>query len=136
MKLGEAILERDGLEERLGVLESRLLHDLEQGRPTTHLQESLQRTANQVRDLGIAITWTENHAKLSGLPLSAYRARIEMLRRLALSVEKVNCEKADAFWESAHNDHKVLHAASWLVDLQVPKIDEPSGPRETKEEEN
>lgn len=136
MKLGEAILERDGLEERLRSLESRLLDDVQQGRPLGHLQDLFQRTANGVRDLSISIAWTENQVRLSGLPLSAYRIRVDMLRRLSVSMEKINREKADAFWESAHNDYKVLQAATWLVDLQVPKIEGTSGAGEAKEEES
>lgn len=136
MKLGEAILERDGLEERLRTLEARLATDLAQGRPLSHLQDDLCRTSNLVRDLTIAISWTENQVRLSGIPLSAYRIRINALRRLAFSIEGVNHEKADSFWESAHNEYKVLQAATWLIDLQVPKVESISGPSETKEEEN
>lgn len=128
MKLGEAILERDGLEERLKTLEIRVEYQY-----SKDASADLQKTANRVRDLNIAVSWTESQVSLSGLPLSAYRHRIDMLRRLAKALESNDSEKADTLWESAHNDHKVLVAATWLVDLQIPKVD-PAKP-ETKEVE-
>lgn len=118
MKLGEAILERDGLDERLKALELRVEYQY-----SKDASADLQKMANRVRDLNIAISWTETQVTLSGLPLSAYRHRIDMLRRLAKALESNDSEKADALWESAHNDHKVLVSATWLVDLQIPKVD-------------
>ena len=128
MKLGEAILERDGLDEHLKTLESRVEYQY-----SKDASADLQKTANRVRDLSIAISWTESQVALSGLPLSAYRHRIGMLRRLAKALEANDSEKADTLWESAHNDHKVLVAATWLVDLQIPKVDPVKS--ETKEVE-
>lgn len=123
MKLGEAILERDLLEERLQLLESRLAHDTEQGRPLAHLQEELQRTANQVRDLEIAVSWTEQQVTLGGLPLAAYRIKSKTLKRVARAIEDSNRERADDLLELANADNKVLQAAIWLIDLQVPKVE-------------
>lgn len=128
MKLGEAILERDGLEEQLGVLELRIGRSYSKDTYT-----NLQKISNRVRDLNIAISWTEAQTLLSGLPLSAYYHRIDMLRRIAKALEINDPEKADALWESAHNDYKVLVAATWLVDLQIPKVE--SAKTETKEVE-
>lgn len=128
MKLGEAILERDGLDDRLKTLENRAIHNY-----SKDVAVDLEKTANRVRDLNISITWTESQVLLSGLPLSAYRHRIAMLQRMSKALESNNTEKADSFWESAHNDHKVLVAATWLVDLQIPKVD--NAKPETKEVE-
>lgn len=122
MKLGEAILTRDGLQARLELLRSRMLEDHFKGLEIYHLQESLQGLENKIRDLGIAISWTEHQVALSDLPLSAYRIRIEVLEDSSKFWEKINRERADALWESAQNDRKVLAAATWVVDLQVPKI--------------
>jgi hypothetical protein len=133
VKLGEAILERDGLEERLEVLEARVLRDNPQGRPSSQLLDELQHTANRVRDLNIAISWTENQNRLSDLPVVGYRIRIEMLKRLAKVLEEADPSKADELWASAHNNHKVVEAATWLIDLQVPTA--PVGKSETKEVE-
>lgn len=120
MKLGEALLERDLLNERLELLERRLSDDLKQGKPTAHLQEELQRTANQGRDIAISIDWTEQNSLLSSLPLGAYRIRARHFENLAAALEEANREKADEYWESANKDRRLVNAAIWLIDLKIP----------------
>lgn len=129
MKLGEAILERDGLERRLELLESRVASYAKTTLGANPLLDEIKRTANSVRDLDIAIAWTEHQASLSGLPLAAYRTRITSLKRLAKTMEiALDHQGADDCWQTAHHDHKVIQAAVWLVDLQIPPVpteDEP-----------
>lgn len=120
MKLAEALLEKETLEKRCALLKSRLLRDQKEGRPTSHTQAELQRTANQARAMAIAVAWTEQTSTLAEIPLGAYRIRIASLLELAQTFEDVNREKADEFWQSAQQDIRVVHAATWLVDLKIP----------------
>ncbi len=133
MKLGEALLERDNLEQRLERLEARLRDDHDEGRPLAHLREELQRTANRWRDLRIAITWTQQQVAVGGLPLGTYLIRQEVMQRLANIMQGVDREQEDALLESVHEDSKVFETAIWLIDLQVPSIKAPED--KSKEEE-
>lgn len=121
MKLAEAVLERDHLEHRLGVLESRLAALNDSGGPVRHIVEQIQHTANRFRDLSIAITWTETVNNLSGLPLTAHRIKIDTLQRLAAVFENTDQERADELYQAAHESEKVLAASTWLIDLKVPE---------------
>lgn len=136
MKLGEALLERSLLERRLDLLEARLGHEVVAGRPTTHLVDELQRITNLLRDITIAIGWTEQQVLLSDLPLAAYRVRILHLNRLADTIDSVNFEKADKLREAANKDYRIVEAATWLVDLQVPVISAPAKESSSKEVED
>jgi len=127
MKLAEAILERQNLEDRVDLLKSRIEHDLEMGRSTSHLQEELQRTANQARDISIAIAWTEQSSSMSGLPLGSFRIRIDIMSDLARYFEGVNRDKADEYWASVVNDKRIFEAATWLVDLKIPGVENKEG---------
>lgn len=120
MKLAEAVLEKERLEEKLNLLKRRVSVYLKEGRPTTHLQEELQRTVNQLRDMTISIQWTEQNTGLSGIPIGAYRIRIDYLKCLASIFESLNMEKADEIWESVYHDMKIVTAATWLIDLKIP----------------
>jgi len=133
VKLGEALLERDHLKQRLDLLEARLRDDHAKGRPLAHLREELQRTANRWRDLEIAIAWTEQQVAISGLPLGAYLIRQEAVQRLSAIMKGVDREKEDELLESAHADTKVFEAAIWLIDLQVPGIK--TAPEDKSQEE-
>lgn len=133
MKLGEALLERDNLKQRLQLLEARLRDDHAEGRPLIHLREELQRTANRWRDLEIAIAWTKQQVAIAGLPLGAYALRREVIQRLADIMKEVDREKEDELLEAAHTDDKVFQAAIWLVDLQVPGVNK--APEDTPQEE-
>ena len=93
--------------------------------PTRRLVGEIQQTANQVRDLSIGIEWTEAVNNLLSLPIKGHRLKIESHFRLANIFEKVDRERADELWRSAVNDSKVVEAATWLVDLQVPAAEEP-----------
>ena len=130
MKLAEALLERDELERELNLLQSRISGDLQGDRPTAHLQEEVQRKAIQLRDMSIAIAWTEQKSMFSGLPVGAYRIKVEHLIQLAQIMEKFNRERADFYWTTAHKENKVLENLFWLVDLQIP------GSEKDKKEEN
>lgn len=134
MKLGEAILERDHLKSRLELLESRLKHDYDEGRPLTHLREEIQHTANRWRDLEMSVAWTEQQVAIADQVLGAYRTRQKVLRRLAEIIEPVDREKADDLLNAAHTDNKVVQTAIWLVDLQVPSVKEPVPNSETEED--
>lgn len=124
MKLAEAILEKERLDNKVELLKSRIEDDILHGRGTSHIQEELQRTVNQARDMTIAISWTEQNTSLSGIPLGAYRVRTDYSTYLAKSFEKINKDKADAYWESAYYDMKIINATTWLVELKVPGGDE------------
>jgi len=133
VKLGEALLERDHLKQRLDLLEERLRDDNAEGRPLSHLREELQRTANRWRDLEIAIAWTEQQVAISGLPLGAYLIRQEVVQRLSNIMKGVDREKEDELLESIQSDTKIFEAAIWLIDLQVPGIK--TAPEDKSEEE-
>lgn len=118
-------MERSYLKERVERLQSRLTDDQEAGRPVSHVVTELERTARLLRDLCISIDWTEQQANLAGLPLAAFRTKIQTATLLASALEKTNTEKADHYWETSHKDRRVLEASLWLVDLQVPTHDAP-----------
>ena len=124
MKLGEALVERDHLKQRLDLLEARLRDDHGQARPGTHLRQELQLTANRWRDLEVAIAWTEQRVAVLGLPLGTYRIRQEVMQRLANIVKGLDPEKEDELLEAVHADNKVFQSAVWLIDLQVPVVQE------------
>ena len=123
MKLAEALLEKEFLRKRSELLQRRMARDNAAGRPTSHTQSELQRTANQERDISIAVDWTEAVSALSGLPLVAYRLRIKSLLGLAEAFEEVNPEKADEYRLLAAKDLRVFTAATWLIDLKIPGED-------------
>lgn len=128
MKLSEAYLEKSHLEKQIELLKQRIREDHLLGRGTAHTQEDLLRKANLLRDITIAIAWTEQSSSLSGLPLGAYKVRTESLKMLAEIFEPVNREKADAFLNAAHTDEKFVAAAFSLIELQVPKIEAKEDP--------
>lgn len=134
MRLGEAILERDYLKERLELLGSRLTQDSDRGKPLTHLREEIQYTANRWKDLEIAISWTEQQVAIADQVLGAYRTRQKVFHTLAEIIEDTDREKADDFLAAAHTDGKVIATAIWLVDLQAPSIKEPVPNSEAKED--
>lgn len=135
MKLGEALLEYRFQEAHLKRLNARLAREVELGGPTSRLIEEMQRIANFMRDMEIAINWTEQQTSLSGVPLAAYKVRVKHLLELADALEIANTEKADKLRESAHKDNRVFEAALWLVDLQVPVVSAPAAENSTKEVE-
>lgn len=124
MKLAEAYLEKSNLERQVELLKSRLLNDSKVGLDTRALVEEVQRKANLLRDIMIAIDWTEQHSQVSGLPLGAYRRRVESLEKLAGTLENVSRERADLYYNSAHTDRRFIENAIWVIDLQLPQIEE------------
>jgi hypothetical protein len=134
LKLGEAILEKEHLKQHLDLLEARLRDDHEKGSPLAHLREELQRTANRWRDLQIAISWTEQQVAIGGLSLGSYYIRRRVLEVLGKIMEPVDREKADEYLDAAYEDNKLIEAAIWFVDLQVPSIKAPHENSETEED--
>lgn len=129
-------MERTILEQRLELLGERLAREAQDGRPTSHVVDELQRITNLLRDITIAIEWTEQQTLLSGLPLGAYKVRILHLNSLAKTIEPVNFEKADKLREAAASDFRIVEAAKWLVDLQVPVVSAPAKESSSKEVED
>ncbi len=135
MKLAEAILERDALNQRLELLGLRLREDMEKGGVVSRLLEDLQHTANRLRDLDVAISWTKHQVAIVGINLTAYEIRQKNFARLASIMEKIDREKADNLVEASQNDNRVLQNAYWIADLQVPVMEEaPETESNTKEE--
>ncbi len=130
MRLGEAIKERDCLKERLRTLVSRLRCDREQYVAQDPSYEKLVSGANRLRDLKVAISWTENSSLVGDIPLSAYRHRAVINRELAETFEGVENEKADGFYDLADDDDKIIEKAIWLIDLQVPTFSPDDEPEE------
>ena len=128
MRLAEARLERDALNTRLETLEARLRRDDTLARRKTQLLEEIDSAASQIRDLSIAIDYTEINNNLLQLPISGHRHKIEANLLLSRVFEITDPDKADELWRSAIDDLKVVEAATWLIDLQIPglnkKIDE------------
>jgi hypothetical protein len=135
LKLGEALLEYNFLETQLDLLRARLAREVDVGGPTTHLLEEMQRISGLVRDMEIAMSWTEQQVALAGVPLAAYKVRVKHLLDLADAFEMANAERADKLREAAHKDNRVFEAALWLVDLQVPVVSAPAKENSTKEVE-
>jgi len=127
MKLAEALMEREALEQRLETLESRLKDDSTPTRHKRPMLEEIRSVATQVRDLNIAIDWTESLNSLLQLPISGHRHKIRTNFNLARIFEKTDPDEADDLWRSAVDDSKVVEAATWLVDLQVPGVGTGSG---------
>jgi hypothetical protein len=131
MKLGEAIKERDCLEDRFYTLGWRLLSDREKYVAQDPDHEKLVSGANRLRDLKVAISWTEHASLVGDFPLMAYRIRADINRSLAQTFEGIENEKADALYDMADDDEKIIEKAVWLIDLQVPTF----SPEEEPEEE-
>lgn len=136
MKLGEAILEREHLEDLLERLESRLRRDTREGRPLNHILQEIERTANRRRDLRVAIEWTLQQVAISGATLGSYMAKGDQLQKVADVLENVDSpdlrEKVDELLEAKKETDRLLEAVSWAQDLLIPDIKVPKsdGPEE------
>ena len=86
-----------------------------------------------MRDLSIAIDWTESNNSLYQLSISGHRHKIQANFYLAKVFEKIDPDKADELWHSAMEDFKVIKAATWIVDLQIPRTQKVPG-KQTEEE--
>ncbi len=116
-------MEQDALNQRLELLGTRLRDDREKGGVLPRLLEDLQHTANRLRDLDVAISWTKHQVAIAGINLASYEIRKNNFRRLAEIMEKIDGEKADKLIEASQNDNRVLQNAYWIADLQVPAMD-------------
>lgn len=138
MKLGEAILEREHLEDLLERLESRLRRDTREGRPLNHILQEIERAANRRRDLRVAIEWTLQQVAISGATLGSYMAKGDQLQKVADILENVDSpdlrEKVDELLEAKKETDRLLEAVSWAQDLLIPDIKVPKS--DTPEEEN
>lgn len=120
MKLAEAIIERRELLTRLARLEQQLQADELAGARLHALIQEIKTTCERIRDLSIAIDWTEAQNSLAGLPVQAHRHKININQRLSRTLERVDPEQSTQLWRAAVDDSKVVEAATWLLDLQVP----------------
>lgn len=136
MKIGEAILERDYLEDRLDALGSRLSQDKQVGRPLGHLLEEIERTSNRLRDLQVALDWTHQSLTISQMPLGSYVAKKEQLSQVAEILRSVDSpdlrEKVDALLEAKKETERVINTVYWAHDLMVPEIKTSHVPEEEK----
>ena len=124
MKLGEARQRLAALEEALDRLEARLAHDVGEGLPVTPVVQELVLTTQKMRDLRIAISWSESICKIADESLSSYIVKRDSLRRLAETLDKPKHSdlraRADELFTSAQSLQQVITMAEWEVDLQVP----------------
>lgn len=134
MKIGEALLEIEFLDQRLDTLESRLLRDKEQGRPLGHNLQQIEQTAHRLRDLQIAVNWTHQHLAISQVPLGSYLTKKEQLERTARLLENVDSpdlrERIDALHEAKKQTDRVINAVYWAYDLIIPDIKVDTKPEE------
>ncbi len=130
MLLAEAIQERRFLKQLLGVLSSRVSNDNASKRVVEGLVTEIASTANRLRDLEVAIGWTEQQASISGLPLAAYRIRGCSFNSLADVYESVDAELSDKYRRQAHVDESLAEKVVWLIDLQVPPVETTDAPEE------
>ncbi len=130
MLLAEAIQERRFLKQLLDTLGSRLRNDNASKRVVEGLVTEIGSTANRLRDLEVAIGWTEQQVSVSGLPLAAYRIRGRSFHRLADTYESVDQELTDKYRRQAHVDESLAEKAVWLVDLQIPPVETIDAPEE------
>ena len=133
MRLQEAILDRDRLNQSLELLQSRVNDDHRGGRVRPQELENIVQISNRLKDLDVAISWTKQRMVIAGLTLKAYQIRRDSFKRLAEIIETIDSSKADLFLESAHADNKVLENAYWLIDLQFPGVDQ-ENPKEEEED--
>lgn len=123
MRLAEAILERDALNMRLETLGSRLRDEKVSNLPEVRVIKEIQQTSNQMRDLSIGIDWTESVNSLLSLTIKGHRIKIKSHFRLAKILEGVDEKLADELWRTAINDSKVVEAATWIIEFQIPPVE-------------
>jgi hypothetical protein len=134
LKIGEAILERDHLDERLDALESRLTDDLAKGSPLTHLLEEIEQTSSRALALQDSIDWTLQHLAVSQKPLGTYLNKSEHLERISALLEKGASstlrEKIDQLREAKKSTDVLIQTIYWAYDLQIPEIQASEEPKE------
>jgi len=126
LKIGEAVLERDSLDNQLNVLESRLTNDLDQGRPTTHIMEQIEQASSRMLDLQDALDWTMQHLSVRGEPLGAYLNKVDHMERVAALLENTSSpelrEKVDSIFIAKKATEIIIQTVYWGFDLQIPDI--------------
>ena len=132
MLLAEAMQESSFLKRFLRVLEARVLDEQGSKGSQDQLGEELVATSNRLRDLEVAIAWTQHQAQVSDLPLAAYDIRGDLLDKLADAHEGMDRKAADRFRRQAHTDRSLAVKATWFVDLQIPPV---GGLDESEEED-
>ncbi len=122
MLLAEAMQESSFLKRFLRVLEARVLDEQGSKGSQDQLGEELVATSNRLRDLEVAIAWTQQQAQVSYLPLAAYDIRVEFLDKSADAHEGMDRKAADRFCRQSHTDRSWAVKATWFVDLQIPPV--------------
>jgi hypothetical protein len=134
MKIGEALLERDHLNSRLGALEARLSDDLQHGRPLTHVVGEIDQTSNRMLALQDAISWTMQHLLVEEVALGAYVNKSDHYQRVADLLEKVSSpdlrERIDELHEAKKSTDVLIQTIYWAYDLQIPGQEVSAEPEE------
>ncbi|KKM06190.1 hypothetical protein LCGC14_1746510 [marine sediment metagenome] len=124
MKIGEALLERDHLNSKLGTLQARLRDDLQHGRPITHVVEEIDQASNRVLALQDSIDWTMQHLLVENVSLGSYLNKSEHYQRVADLLENVSSpdlrERVDELHEAKKSTNVLIQTIYWAYDLQIP----------------
>ena len=138
MKLGEAIVRLDHLEQHLERLGSRLLHDDAEGRALSPILSEIESTANRARDIKASIDWTCQQIAVGGVPIGTYVAKREYLLKMADVLFEVTTPdtraKIDELAQEANEVDIILQTVNWSVDLQVPELMVPDDKIASEEE--
>lgn len=137
MKIGEAILERDYLNNHLDALESRLIVDMSQGHTLPHILNEIAQAAERMLSLQDAIDWTVQRLTVNGKPLGIYINRRDHLERMGKLLENVNSsdlrDKVDELIDAEKVTEILIQTVYWAHDLQIPEVEVPES--EEPEEE-
>lgn len=134
MKIGEALLERDHLNSKLGALQARLSDDLAHGRPVTHIVGEIDQTSSRVLALQDSIDWTLQHLLVEGVSLGSYLNKSEHYERVADLLEQVSSpdlrERIDELHEAKKSTEVLIQTIYWAYDLQIPGQEVSAEPEE------
>jgi hypothetical protein len=126
VKIGEALLERDHLNNQLDALESRLANDLARGRPLDHIFEKIEQVSTRTLSLQDSIDWTMQHLAISKKPLGSYLNKADHLERVAALLENSSSpelrEKVDELHEAKKSTEILIQTIYWAYELQIPSI--------------
>jgi len=127
MKLGQAFLVREHLEEVLGALGSRITQEKALALPTDQTFSEYVSALEQLKDVEFAITYTENVSYVGGVPLSFFISRRDAQQRMLDLLKRVDIitykDKIIDLLNAIKADDEVLHVSSWSLDLQMPKLE-------------
>ncbi len=137
MKLGEALIRLEHLEQYLECLGGRLSNDQAEGRPLSPILLEIEAVANRARDIKASIDWTRQQIAVDGIPIGTYVAKRDYLLKVADLIFEISTpdmrSKVDELLTEANEVEVVIHTVNWSVDLQVPEISVPKD--ETRPEE-